>query len=124
MGIFDEVRAIPKPNHKRSKPTRKERGKFSSETIQAIYIRDNGRCVKCGASHDLEGIPHHITYRSQGGKGEKRNGCIICRSCHRWVHDGQPGPNGELSKEGRYWFEMWRDENLDENGDMKHDYHS
>ncbi|WP_423241682.1 HNH endonuclease [Priestia megaterium] len=119
--MFDEVRSVSKPQHKRNKPKGKQRGKFSQETIRAIYSRDNGRCVKCGTSRNLETIPHHITYRSQLGKGEKRNGCVICIPCHRWVHDGQLGPNGEPSAEGRYWFEHWRDENLDENGDMRND---
>jgi 5-methylcytosine-specific restriction endonuclease McrA len=119
MGMFDEWNPAPKVKHKRFKPTRKQQGKFSQETIQAIYIRDNGKCVCCGSAKDLEGIPHHIQYRSQGGKGEKRNGCIICRPCHRWVHDGDPGPNGEPSAEGRKWFEDWQKEKLDENGDLK-----
>ncbi len=110
----------PKVTHKRFKPTRKQRGEFSKETIAAIELRDGKKCVKCGSSN-LDCKPHHITYRSQLGEGSKRNGCCICLSCHEWVHNGQKGPNGEPSKEGRYWFEMWRDENLDENGDMIND---
>lgn len=121
MGKFDEWNPAPKPIYKRFKPTRKQRGEFSKETIQDIYIRDNGKCVCCKTSADLERKPHHIYYRSQLGEGSKRNGCVICRRCHRWVHDGDPGPNGEPSAEGRKWFEDWQKEKLDENGDLKHD---
>lgn len=111
---------VSKPQHNRRTPKKRARGEFSEKTKQAIGDRDGWRCVKCGA-HQLEKVPHHICFKSQGGTNEKRNGASICPSCHRWAHGLQQGPYGELAKEGRYWFEMWRDENLDENGDMRND---
>ncbi|MED3974577.1 HNH endonuclease [Priestia megaterium] len=111
---------VSKPQHNRRTPKKKARGEFSEKTKKAIGERDNWQCVKCGSYH-LETVPHHITYKSHGGLGEKRNGASICRRCHDWSHGKCKGPNGELAKEGRYWFEMWRDENLDENGDMRND---
>ena len=118
MGLFDGFNPVPKPSHKRNKPTAKQRGQFSAKTIQAILARDENKCVKCGSYH-VESVPHHITFRSALGEGTKRNGVTICRRCHDWAHGKCLGSNGELSSEGRYWFEMWRDENLDEKGDLK-----
>ena len=89
--------------HNRKSPKRAARGKFSADTIQSIYERDNGRCVRCGTSSDLEAIPHHIIYKSQLGKGTIDNGCVTCRTCHRWAHS---------CREGREWFEQYREKNL------------
>ncbi|UYL93884.1 HNH endonuclease [Geobacillus phage vB_GthS_PK2.1] len=117
VGIFDEANAVPKPNHKRRTPKRKSRGEFSQETIRAIWERDGYRCVKCGSYH-LEKVPHHVIYKSQGGRGTKRNGATVCRGCHDWAHGLKPGPFGEPPEQGRKWFEEWVETHLDENGDL------
>lgn len=98
----------------RRKPKNKN---FSPKMKQAIFERDNYQCVKCG-SHLIESVPHHITYKSDGGTGEKRNGVTVCRGCHDWSHHKCDSKFGEPSAEGRKWFEWWRDNNLDENGDL------
>ena len=87
----------------RKSPKRSARGKFSADTIRAIYERDDGRCVYCGTSSELEAIPHHVVFKSQGGLGTVDNGVTICRTHHRWAHD---------CREGREWFERYRKENL------------
>ncbi|AKQ07467.1 HNH endonuclease [Bacillus phage Pavlov] len=102
---------VAKPNYKRSKPTAKERGKFSSETILNIHIRDNGKCVCCGSGR-VEAVPHHVIFRSQGGTGTEDNGVLVCSPCHLWAHGRADGPNGEPFNEGRKWFENYREENL------------
>jgi len=119
MGLFDGFNPVPKPSHRRNKPTAKQRGQFSAKTIQAILARDNFKCVCCG-SHYVESVPHHIIFRSQGGTGDKRNGATVDRLCHDWAHGKRKGPNGEPEKEGREWFENWQETKLDENGDLKH----
>lgn len=111
---------VGKPQHNRRTPKKKARGEFSDKTKKAIGERDGWKCVKCGSYH-LESVPHHVQYRSQGGLGIKRNGISVCRDCHSWMHGKQKGPYGELPREGRYWAEMWVEENLDENGDMRND---
>jgi 5-methylcytosine-specific restriction endonuclease McrA len=98
---------VPKPQHKRRTPKRVDRGKFSPKTIKEIFERDNHQCVRCGSYH-LEATPHHITYKSHGGLGEKRNGVTICLKCHREAH---------ALKSVRKWFEDWRERTLDKNGD-------
>jgi hypothetical protein len=89
----------PKPSHKRRTPKRVNRGKFSAETIKHIFERDEWRCVRCGASRDLESVPHHIRFKSQGGLGTKDNGATVCRSCHRLAHK---------ERAVREWFEDYR----------------
>lgn len=106
------VHAVPKPQHNRRVPKRGNNSKFSSKTIKEIFERDNYQCVRCG-SFNLDEIPHHITYRSQMGKGTKRNGATICIRCHKQVHESKE------SKVVRKFFEDWRDRTLDDNGDKK-----
>lgn len=84
---------------KRRTPKRVNRGKFSTDTIQHIFERDGWRCVRCGASKDLESVPHHICFKSQGGRGTKDNGATVCRSCHRLAHK---------ERAVREWFEDYR----------------
>ena len=94
------VRAVPKPKHKRRTPKKAARGRFSRETRITIIERDKGFCVRCGSLYD---DIHHIIYRSQGGRGSADNGVCVCRECHEWAHS---------SKEGRKWFEDYRERYL------------
>lgn len=88
-----------KPSHKRRTPKRANRGRFSPQTIQRIGERDGWRCVRCGASNNLESVPHHIIFKSQGGRGTEDNGVTVCRPCHDLAHS---------NKEVREWFEQYR----------------
>lgn len=120
MGMFDDWRPVTKESqtkHNRRTPKRKQRGEFSQKTIKEIRERDDDRCIKCFTRSMIESVPHHIHYKSEGGEGIKRNGCIVCRDCHDWAHHKKDGPNGEPSAEGREWFRTWKEKNLDENGD-------
>lgn len=102
-----ELNSVPKKTYKHNRRVDKNRKRFSKDTIQEIFERDGFKCVRC-YSTDLEGIPHHITFRSQGGLGTKRNGCAICLKCHREAH---------RYDEVRRWFESWRDTLLNKDGD-------
>lgn len=82
---------------------------FTQKTIKEIFERDNYECVRCSRSWGLESVPHHIIFKSQGGTGEKRNGATVCLECHRLAHS---------KRDIRLWFEQWRDENLDEVGNL------
>lgn len=85
----------PKPSFSRGSEKRSIRGKFSKDTIIKIFERDGCCCVRCGSSKDLEEIPHHVIFKSQGGLGTVDNGVTVCRTCHRWGHS---------CREGRMWF--------------------
>jgi 5-methylcytosine-specific restriction endonuclease McrA len=97
------LRESPKPTYKRKAPKRGVSGKFSPDTKQAIFERDNSQCVRCGTTADLEHTPHHIVYKSQLGKGTIDNGVTVCRSCHGEAH---------AKREVREWFEQYRINNL------------
>jgi 5-methylcytosine-specific restriction endonuclease McrA len=76
------LRESPKPQHARKHPKRGVSGKFSPDTKLRIFERDNGQCVRCGTTADLEHTPHHVLFKSQLGKGTMDNGVTVCRSCH------------------------------------------
>ncbi|RXT02767.1 HNH endonuclease [Ammoniphilus sp. CFH 90114] len=97
---------VPKPNYPRRIAKRGERARFSQEIREEIIERDQGLCIRCQkpAAH-----VHHIRYRSQLGRGLKRNGVCVCYTCHVWAHQ---------KREGREWFEHWSEVHLDLNGDV------
>lgn len=86
-----------KPQFNRRTPKRANRGKFSEKTIKAIGERDGWRCVRCGSAY-IESVPHHVVYKSQGGKGTVDNGVTICRPCHDLAHS---------KRDVREWFEQY-----------------
>jgi 5-methylcytosine-specific restriction endonuclease McrA len=79
---------------------RANEAKFSTKVRNIIIERDEGLCVRCkrAAQHI-----HHVIFRSQMGKGTIDNGVCVCHKCHEWAH---------MSKEGRLWFEEYRENNL------------
>lgn len=88
----------PKPNHKRRKPKKGNRGKFTKDTREKIIERFNGQCAECGA----KGIHiHHIKFKSEGGRGVETNGVLVCNQCHRKIHD-----NRELAEKWMKWAEV------------------
>jgi 5-methylcytosine-specific restriction endonuclease McrA len=97
----------PKPQHNRRVPKRSKRGEFSPKVREFITERDKGLCVRC---FKVAVHIHHITFKSQGGQGTAYNGASVCYVCHSWAHSG---------REGREWFERWRETMLDEEGRYK-----
>lgn len=75
---------IPKPNHRRAKPKRADRNKFSQQAREYILQRDNNTCRVCCVSQATQ--IHHVMYRSRGGRGVKTNGLSICNKCHHKIH--------------------------------------
>lgn len=95
---MNEVRAVPKPTFKRSKPTRKQRNNFSREVREQIYERDEGKCQEC---FRIGTEIHHVKFRSQGGRGVVTNGLLLCADCHRKVH--------QVRKFARKWQEIFEE---------------
>lgn len=52
---------------------------------QAVFFRDDWMCRACGNRRTLD--PHHVIYRSHGGKDELNNLLILCRRCHDDEHE-------------------------------------
>jgi hypothetical protein len=58
---------------------------FTGRLRKAIIIRD-ACCVKCGAPAEWSDC-HHIVHWQEGGPTTLENGCLLCRTCHRAVHN-------------------------------------
>lgn len=94
------------------KKRKKQSKNFTPKIKEEIFERDGYACVKC-YSNRLENTPHHIIFKSQGGEGDKRNGATVCIECHRLAHS---------KREVRKWFEDWKENKLDDNGNYKEDF--
>lgn len=65
------------PEHQDSGTTA---GGVPEETRQAIFERDQRKCVECGAANDLS--LDHIVARSKGGTHDEINLRTLCRRCN------------------------------------------
>ncbi|MFB0831845.1 HNH endonuclease [Brevibacillus laterosporus] len=107
MGMFDEVRAVQKPNYKRRTKKRIDQGRITPQVYKEVMERDKGRCVLCGKTTWLQA--HHIIFRSEGGTGEAHNLALACGpstqtgTCHWKAHH---------TKEGRQAFRNYREKVL------------
>lgn len=58
---------------------------ISKDVKRAVYERDKGMCVLCGAPGDPV---CHVVRRSQSGRGIEQNIVTLCQSCHRAYDEG------------------------------------
>ncbi len=54
---------------------------------QFVFYRDSWHCRNCFNSNGLD--PHHVIYRSAGGKDTADNLLTLCRKCHDDIHAGR-----------------------------------
>ncbi|ORM36698.1 DUF222 domain-containing protein [Williamsia sp. 1135] len=73
---------------------------FTGAVRKAIIIRDQC-CVKCGGSASWSDC-HHIIYWSDGGTTTLGNGCLLCRTCHRAIHN--TGWEISMGSDGHPWL--------------------
>ena len=71
---------------------------MTKELSKECFNRDGWRCRHCHTSHGLH--PHHIVYRSHGGKDEIDNLVTLCWLCHQEIHHGKLLMNVERNPEG------------------------
>jgi hypothetical protein len=57
------------------------RERIPEDVRNFVWLRDEGRCVRCGAEEDLQ-LDHVIPYARGGGNGAE-NIQILCGSCNR-----------------------------------------
>lgn len=88
-----------KPNFKRRKPKRGQRGLITQKEYQRAIDAFGDCCVKCG---DNRIEMHHIKFRSGGGRGGFRNLVPLCRKHHEMAHSHKSF-NDELMNE-RVWL--------------------
>src|SRR5699024_279301 len=81
---MEKLRPVPKPNHKRRKPTRRKRGAFDKDTRDQIIDRDDELCRVCKS---LGRQIHHVKPKgSSKGRGVFTNGMLVCNDCHADIH--------------------------------------
>lgn len=56
---------------------------------QAVRMRDDHRCQRCGKRDEENNHAHHVAPRSRRPdlKRDLSNGKTVCPDCHRWIHD-------------------------------------
>ena len=88
-----EYRPVPKPSHKRIKPTARQRGAISTRVRQQLYERSGGLCERCGkrAAHAA-----HITRRWKLERTTVNDLLHLCVTCHYWADN---------TAEGRKWLQ-------------------
>ena len=98
---------------KRISTERAKATQISTKVKKAVYERDNGLCVVCGAP----GAPNaHYIPRSAGGLGIEQNIVTLCRSCHDRFDFGDGETMAHIGDMIRAYliehYENWNEEDL------------
>lgn len=97
MSIDYSLFAIPKPKNIEKKKTSKIQGKKHRQTKEkeippkvkeAVYERDNHRCIFCNKIVPKRCACCHFIPRSAGGLGIEQNIFTACDNCHREQDNG------------------------------------
>lgn len=62
------------------------RARIPEEVRVAVWVRDEGRCVRCGAEDDLQF--DHVIPVAKGGGNALENVQVLCGDCNRLKSDG------------------------------------
>ncbi|MFD1990062.1 hypothetical protein ACFSGI_08830 [Paenibacillus nicotianae] len=95
---MNNFRPVPKPKHKRLKPTARERGAVSKEVYATIMEREHECCGRCYSGHNLQAA--HLERRWKLQLTTYKDVCILCHDCHYWADN---------TAEGREWLKAKRD---------------
>jgi hypothetical protein len=68
------------PKLEKIKDERKARKALTNEIMSAVWARDEGMCVECGSTDDLQ-FDHMVPY-SKGGSSTVENLRILCQPCN------------------------------------------
>ena len=58
---------------------------------EAVYERDDCRCVKCSRYIEPGVKPHHEPLKSQGGQDRLEDMAMLCNDCHYARHNTAEG---------------------------------
>lgn len=84
---------------------------ISPKVKKAVYERDNGLCIICGA----QGLPNaHYIPRSKGGLGIEQNIVTLCPQCHHdYDNGGKRKDYGTMIKAYlKFRYDDWDEEKL------------
>ena len=85
-----------------------------------VFMRDHGRCVVCGNSHNVMPNAHYIP-RSKGGLGIEQNIVTLCtemtlNKCHRKFDFGTKKEHDEIGEKIKNYlkskYDNWNEEDL------------
>jgi len=66
------------------------------ENYKAVVHARDVVCQNCGSSKNL--TVHHIIPKCRGGSNTPENCILLCRDCHRALHEGEGYPHGNKKK--------------------------
>ena len=81
---------------------------------EAVYKRDNEKCVLCGRWADKSWACAHYIRRSQGGLGVEKNILTLCPACHLAFDEGPDRQRlkAYLSEYLSGCYDEWNEEEL------------
>ncbi|GAA5418056.1 hypothetical protein Pryu01_03138 [Paraliobacillus ryukyuensis] len=93
--------AVPKPNHKRSKPKRGNTSKITNKVRDEVLQRSEGKCERCGRTSAYAFEMAHLVQASQGGSGDDpANVALLCGPS---VNTGTCHNFADYTAKGREW---------------------
>ncbi|WP_341348620.1 hypothetical protein [Paenibacillus sp. FSL H3-0469] len=99
---------VPKPKHKRNKPTAKQRGAISKEVYAAALERSGGCCEQCGSTKGLQCA--HLLRRWQiEGETTVNDVAMLCGpsvnsgTCHHYVDYTAGGKQWAINKREEFY---------------------
>jgi hypothetical protein len=122
--IIRRLRGLP-PKDRRKPVAHANRVPVPFEVRAAVWMRDGGACVYCGATDDL--TIDHVTPRIIGGTNDPENLVTACRPCNSSKGTGA-APHPARAAARQHVISLWRADQLVErathngngNGNGKH----
>lgn len=87
--------------------TQRDDSEATPERKSKVLERDNGVCLRCGATDNLE--VHHIIPAAHGGTDDLENLATLCKECHRIAHatGSQHGSGRVVYNNREAFWEQW-----------------
>lgn len=111
MALF-ELRPVAKPQHKRNKPTAKQRGAIGDAATKKLYSRSGGICERCGFVKGQERA-HTIRRWKIKGRTTAEDLAHLCNTCHTYCDN---------TAEGRLFLAQFRHQKYLESGRIEEYY--
>lgn len=94
-------RPVPKPNHKRRKPLRRNVTRITKEVRSEVLRRSEGKCERCGRSRCYAFEMAHLEQASAMGRGDTAYNIVLL--CGPSTNTGTCHNFADYTAEGREW---------------------